>query len=267
MNEQIKHTTDFLRVLRSNGKYAFTLDALINEVPKSVKNIRNDLDRLREKGEIINIRKGFYTLLPIEYQSMGAIPVEFYIDDLMDYLSKKYYVGLFSASMFHGAAHQQPQEYFVISEAPKPRKIVNEHFIINFSEKKHFAIHDIESKKTETGYFNISGPALTFLDLIYFEKTIGGYNRIITVLMELMEVMSIGRMREAVKNQFPVSTFQRAGYIADYHLSDKKLANIFESKLAKSKPRTILLKSSGAPEGVVDNKWKVIVNVQIDSDL
>jgi len=138
MNEQIKHTTDFLRVLRSNGKYAFTLDALINEVPKSVKNIRNDLDRLREKGEIINIRKGFYTLLPIEYQSMGAIPVEFYIDDLMDYLSKKYYVGLFSASMFHGAAHQQPQEYFVIAEAPKPRKIVNEHFIINFSEKKTF---------------------------------------------------------------------------------------------------------------------------------
>ena len=267
MDDHIKHTTDFLRALKSNGKHAFTLDALINAVPKSVKNIRKDLDRLREKGEIINIRKGFYTLLPIEYQSMGAIPVEFYIDDLMGYLSKNYYVGLFSAAMFHGAAHQQPQEYFVITEAPKPRKIKHVHFNINFSEKKHFSIYDIESKKTETGYFNMSGPALTFLDLIYFEKIIGGYNRIITVLQELMEVMSMGKMREAVKNSFPDSTFQRAGYIADYHLNHKKLAYIFERKLAKSKPRTILLKSSGAPEGIVDDKWKVMVNVEIDSDL
>ena len=39
---------------------------------------------------------------------MGVIPVEFYIDELMRYLIKTYYVGLYSGAMFQGAAHQQP---------------------------------------------------------------------------------------------------------------------------------------------------------------
>jgi len=32
----------------------------------------------------------------------------------MKYLHKKYYVGLYSAAMLHGAAHQQPQEYYMV---------------------------------------------------------------------------------------------------------------------------------------------------------
>jgi hypothetical protein len=36
MDDHIKHTNDFLGALKSNGKYAITLDALINAVPTSV---------------------------------------------------------------------------------------------------------------------------------------------------------------------------------------------------------------------------------------
>ena len=55
----------------------------------------------------------------------------------MKYLNKTYYVGLYSAAMFHGAAHQQPQEFYIISEKPKPRKISNDIFLINFTEKRN----------------------------------------------------------------------------------------------------------------------------------
>jgi len=84
---------------------------------------------------------------------MGVIPVEFYIDELMKYLNKTYYVGLYSAAMFHGAAHQQPQEFYIISEKPKPRRISNDIFLINFTEKRNFPLIGIEDKKkTDTGY-------------------------------------------------------------------------------------------------------------------
>jgi len=267
MNGSIKHTSDFLQAIRSNGRYAFTLDELINKVPKTVKNIRKDLDRLRGKGEVVNIRRGFYAVIPAEYQKMGSIPVEFYIDDLMKYLSKEYYVGLYSAAMFHGAAHQQPQEFFVLTHSPKPRKINSKNTRINFSEKENFPLSGIEVKKTDTGYFKISNKELTFLDLIYFEQRIGGFNRIISVLRELSESINLNRMKEAVKIDFPVSTFQRAGYIAEYSLMNNKLANIFNNRLSTEKMKKVLLKSSAGKIGEWNEKWKVIVNCKIEDEI
>lgn len=267
MDDSIKHTSDFLRVLRSNGRYAFTTDSLKDGIPKSLKNIRKDIDRLREKGEIINIRRGFYAIIPYEYQKMGSVPVEFYVDELMTYLSKKYYVGLLSAAMFQGAAHQQPQEFFVISQAPKPRKIKNAKTLINFSEKKNFPVTATEQKKTDTGYFNISTQELTFLDLIYFEQAVGGLNKIITILQELSVNINLTRMKEAVKLDFPLSTFQRAGYIAEVVLQNSKLAGIFENRLSDCNLQAVLLKSSGKKTGLRNGKWKVIINTKIESDL
>ncbi|MBK7171976.1 MAG: type IV toxin-antitoxin system AbiEi family antitoxin domain-containing protein [Bacteroidales bacterium] len=267
MNGSIKHTNDFLQVIRSNGRYAFTIDELIEKVPKTVKNIRKDLDRLRDKGEVINIRRGFYTVIPVEYQKMGSIPVELYIDELMRYLAKKYYVGLISAAMFHGAAHQQPQEFFVLTQSPKPRTIKSKNTLINFSEKKILSTSGIEEKKTDTGYFKISNKELTFLDLIYFEQGIGGFNRIISVLRELSESISITRMKEAVKIDFPVSTFQRAGFIAEHILMNDKLASIFENKLATESMKKVFLKSSTDKTGIWNEKWKLIVNSNIEDEI
>lgn len=267
MNESIRHTADFLHYVRTNGRFSFTLEDLKRDIPKSIKNIRKDLDRLREKGDIINIRRGFYTIIPDEYRNMGVIPVEFYIDELMKYLNKTYYVGLYSAAMFHGAAHQQPQEFFIISEKPKPRKISNDSFLINFTEKRNFPLFGIEDKKTDTGYFKMSNVELTFLDLIYFEQSLGGYNRIISILEELSESMNPTKMKEVLKNNFPLSVFQRAGYIAENVLGNTKLAAVLENKLAKLNFKTVLLKSSEEKNGERNAKWNLIINTDIENDL
>ncbi len=74
-------------------------------------------------------------------------------------------------------------------------------------------------------------------------------------------------MRGAIKNVFPVSTYQRAGYISDNILRNNKLAAIFETKLAKSKSKTVLLKSSGPQYGDRDDKWKILINTQIEGDM
>ena len=198
---------------------------------------------------------------------MGVIPVEFYLDELMRYLAKNYYVGLYSAAMFHGAAHQQPQEFYIITEKPSPRKISNDSFMINFSEKANFPTLGIEKKKTDTGYFNISTKELTFLDLIYFEQTMGGFNRIMSILEELSEDINLTKMKELVKNDFPISVYQRVGYIAENVLGNTKLASIFETRLTKLKPTTILLKSSGEKSGDKNTKWNIIINTEIESDL
>jgi len=265
--EANRNTIDFLRDIRSNGRYAFTFEEIVETIGKPAKNIRKDIDRLREKGMVRNIRKGFFIIIPDEYSKMGVIPVEFYVDDLMKYLSKQYYVGLFSAAMFHGAAHQQPQEFFIISESPKTRNIKNRDIMINFSEKKHFPQAGIETRKTDTGYFKISDKALTFLDLIYFENLMGGYNRITTILEELSEDIKPASMKIAADNGFPASVFQRAGWVAENILQNNKLATVFEQKLASMNFQAAYLKASGLKSGAKDNKWRLFINTKIETDV
>jgi len=172
-----------------------------------------------------------------------------------------------SAAMFHGAAHQQPQEFYIISEKPKPRKISNDNFLINFTEKRNFPLIGIEDKKADTGYFKMSNIELTFLDLIYFEQSVGGYNRITSILEELSESINLAKMKEVVKNDFPLSVFQRAGFIAENTLANTKLAAVFENKLAKLNSKTVLLKSSEEKNGEKNGKWNLIINTEIESDL
>ncbi len=74
-------------------------------------------------------------------------------------------------------------------------------------------------------------------------------------------------MKDVLKNEFPISTIQRAGYVAENILFNNKLTNIFENKLSKLKLKPVLLKSSGKNIGDRDDKWKVIINTQIESDI
>lgn len=264
--EKNENMAGFVRELRSVGRYSFTVEEAVEAIHKPVKNIRKDIDRLREKNLLSNIRKGFYIIIPEEYSKRGTIPVEFFVDDLMKYLSRQYYTGLFSAAMFHGSAHQQPQEYFIISESPKTRNIRTDNTIINFSEKKHFPEEGVELHKTDTGYFKISGKELTFLDLIYFEKGLGGFNRISKILQELSEEISLSAMKKVVENYFPAAVFQRAGYISEQILQNKKLASIFEKKLEKLKFQPAYLKASGQKEGVKNIRWNLFINTEIEID-
>jgi predicted transcriptional regulator of viral defense system len=267
MHNTLRHTADYLQFIQSNGRYAFTIEDLTQSISKPLRNIRKDIDRLRVKGEVQTIRKGFYVSIPVEYRKMGMVPVEFYIDELMKFLSRNYYVGLFSAAMFHGAAHQQPQEFFVVSKAPVPRTIRQKNLAINFSEKKGFPEYGIEEKKTGTGYFRISDPALTFLDLVYFENHIGGLNRIVTVLQELIEMTQISQMKKAVKNPFPISVFQRVGFIVETILQNPVIAEVIEQRLAGKELKSVKLLPGGDAEGAFDSKWKVIINTPLETDL
>lgn len=267
MKDRIEHTGDYLRYLRSNGKYSFTINDLSEAIPKDNKNLRKDLDRLREKGEILNVRRGFYINVPDEYRNMGTIPVELYVDDLMRYFKSKYYVGLFSAAMLHGAAHQQPQEFFIINESPSIRNIKKNKFVINFSEKNKFPIYGIDERKTDTGFIKVSNRELTFLDLIYFEQKLGGLNRIITILKELVEEMQKSSFIKILQNPFPLTVFQRAGYILECILNKEDFALLLEKRLRKENYRNTLLSPLSKDIGETNKKWKVRINLEIESEI
>lgn len=116
---------DYLIKVRSKGKYSFTWSEAKAQFDISDKALNQSIYRLKTKKRVAQIRKGFYAIIAPEYSNSGMIPVHLFIDDIMKSLNIHYYVGLISAAALHGTAHQQPMEYFVITEKPAMRDIKN----------------------------------------------------------------------------------------------------------------------------------------------
>jgi hypothetical protein len=94
-----------------------------------------------------------------------------FLDGLMKFLQRHHYVGLLNAAALHGASHQQPQEYFVLTGYPVLRSTNKKGVKINYISTRLFPPGILlEKRKTETGYINVSNPILTGLDLVNFEK-------------------------------------------------------------------------------------------------
>ena len=60
--------------------------------------MKNELNRLCSNKTIVNVYRGFYVIIPVHYVLRGSVPATYYIDQLMTYLSKPYYVCMLSAA-------------------------------------------------------------------------------------------------------------------------------------------------------------------------
>lgn len=254
---------------QSRGKFVFSLEKVKVDFPDiSEQAIILALTRLSKKGRVLSVYKGFYLIIPAEYSSRGLLPPMLFIDSLMKYVDKPYYVGLLSAAALHGAAHQQPQEFFVVTNS-KQLTTHKKGLKINYVTKRNIPEGLLEKRKTESGYVNISNPELTAVDLIYYDNRVGGINRAASVLNELVEVMKPERITGELIETFSVPSIQRLGYILDVVLDQKVLADKLysESKSLKKEFFRQPLKAGEEKTGFQTNdRWKIIINVNIEID-
>ena len=271
MGEQVQiKIHNWVENLQSQGKYAFSL-ALIQEQLSgfSAIAIKSSLGRLSKKGLVISIHKGYYLIIPPQYKSKGILPPSLYLDAFMKELNRPYYLALLNAAAYHGASHQQPQEFFVITTFPVLRPTYKKGLKVNYISKKELPVNLLETKKTEAGYLKISNPILTATDLIQYEKRIGGINRVATVLNELAEAIKPDVFNRYLLQNTPVTALQRLGYLLEYEFKNHILADaLFHSlKINEAKLFRIPLKASAGKKGFSsENRWKVIVNTEIETD-
>ncbi|HED07869.1 MAG TPA: hypothetical protein ENI57_07130 [Ignavibacteria bacterium] len=259
---------DFIKEVQVDGKLYFTLDEVRKRFNANYKSaLKFSLNRLVNKTKILSVYKGFYVIIPPEYSRLKILPPELFIDALFKYLNRPYYVGLLSAAFYHGASHQQPQEYFVLIDKPAMRSTQEEGLKINYVVKSNLGKSKIENKKNSAGYIKISTPEQTAVDLICFQNRIGGLNRAATIIYELTETMEVKRFKDVLPNCRSNAALQRLGYILENVVGNNNLAEIVGNFLSNKKLFRVPLKSSASKEGVAVNpKWKVIENFKIDTD-
>ena len=138
-----------------------------------------------------------------------------------------------------------------------------------FFSKKEISMEFVRKHKTQTGHINVSCPELTAVDLVENEKSVGGLNRVCTVLNELAETMDLNSLDDSFFKTSAIPVFQRLGYILEHVLERADLAETLYSKMevAGLKFRKIPFKINKPTEGCeVDKKWKVIINQEIEID-
>lgn len=250
------------------GKITFSLGEVNTCFPHTTENNKRvSLWRMVEAGKIQSVWKGFYIIIPVEYELKGSVPPTVYIDKLMTYLRREYYIGLLNAAAFWGASQQQPQDLTVITNKGNYRDKHKNGVKINFVGKKTIPQTYILQKTTKTGYINISSPELTSMDLIFYQHEVGGLSKAGTVLKKLSEEVDFNRVNNDFFSFFPVTTVQRLGYILDEILDCKEIA---ETLYKKGKQAGLSFRKTPLnPENNIEQRrynklWKLIINEEIE---
>lgn len=259
-----KTLSEYVDYLQSRGVYVFTQAEALKATGCSEWVIRIAANRLITKKRIIKLRYAFYLIIPVEYLTAGAPPPAWYIDTLMQHHKQPYYVTLLSAAALHGAAHQQPQTFQIMTNKPL-RSIKIGRARVQFLVKKDLEKYEIIKKDTETGTINVSSPEVTAFDLVSYVNRIGSYSSIATVLIELSEAINPEKLLKAAKSE-KLAVVQRLGYLLEKY-GKQKVAEQLHTWLSQQKIRAVSLRTDKNYKQVSKNKnWQVYANEKIEVD-
>ena len=231
--------------------------------------MKNELNRLCSNKTIVNVYRGFYVIIPVHYVLRGSVPATYYIDQLMTYLSKPYYVCMLSAAELLGVAHQRPQQFSVMTTYPRRQLVTTRNVTTDWFYRDTLPEDALVIKNTETGTIKISNSLLTAADLVQNQQHVGGLSRVATILEELTELIDIDSQLPALIPFVKTVTWQRLGYILENVIEDKETADKLYEQLRASPARMVYKPLSTSAEGnpsFRDNRWKININVEIETD-
>ena len=253
----------FVEALQSSGQYVFTRDQALKALRASEVALKNALWRLSKGGRLASPRRGFYVIVPPEYRAAGSLPPSWFIRELMAYLGRPYYVGLLSAAALHGAAHQSPHEFQVVTDRPlRPTEVGRVR--IRFAKKANLAKTPTVGIKTPTGEIRVSSPEATVLDLVRYPQHAGFLSNVATVLREIAEHLDPVKLVSAAEADDEPAYAQRLGYLLD-RIGFAELAAPLAKWVSAKAPRVTPLRPdrplSGAPRNA---QWRVAVNEEVE---
>ena len=249
----------------ANGRYHFTMAEMRAALGVSEAAARLALGRLARKRLIASPARGFYVILPPEYKRLGCLPADQFIPALMAHLERPYYAALLSAAQYHGAAHHRPQT-FQVALAGSRRPIACGAVDVSFVVRKRLADVPVQSFNTPRGIVRVSTVEATALDVVGYEKRIGGLDQAATVLAELAERLDPNLLAAAAQTA-PVPWAQRLGYLLGLVGAAGKALPL-KSHVRERARDTVLLLPAGSDDRLAtrDDDWRLRINTAVEAE-
>ena len=145
---------------------------------------------------------------------LGAPPASPFIDLTMDHHRQHYYAGFLSAAAAHGAGHQSPMVFQVVTAARlRDRRIGRSR--IEFVQRAATAQRPRTRRDVPTGRIWVSTPEVTALDLVEAPAKGAGLSNVATILAEFPLNDALDADELATAAAYPTAVAQRAGHLDD----------------------------------------------------
>jgi predicted transcriptional regulator of viral defense system len=255
----------YIESLESKGRFFFTRKEAQKNLKTSSDTLKVMVHRLTKDNHIISLNRSCCVIVPIQYRTMGAPPTEWYLDEFMNFLHVKYYVGSLTAASYHGAAHQAVQVYQIVTDKQiRPIKLGRTNLSFLYKNKKSFcSIVPSLIPKTNEGV-HLSSPELTALDLLIYKDRVGSFNTVVTVLAELAPKINAETLIRLMEKTALVHG-QRLGYVLEM-TGHTDLSKDIHSFLESKSLRYHSLEPSLPPKGEKNKKWHLMINMTLEID-
>lgn len=248
----------------AEGRYAFTVADTAEALGGVSRQAAvENLVRLQKRNEVFSPAKGLYVAIPPEYRSWGVVPADWFVDDLMRHLRRPYYVALLSAARIHGASHQAPQVFQVMTTTARIRDREIGRVRLRFYGSKNVEEDKVERVTVPTGYAVVSAKETTVVDLVSHYRDVGGYGNVATILREIGELNGSEVARVAARRGRAV--VRRTGwFVEQFGKTDDLEALKQAARVDVGEPSP--LDPSGPRRGKTDRGWRLRVNRTVEPD-
>lgn len=255
---------DYITALAARGRHHFLTGELAQATGSSENAARAAIRRLRTKGLIATPYRGYHVIVPPEYRSIGCLPAEQFIGQLMDHLGLSYYAALLSAARYHGAAHQQPQVFQVMVKKNRP-PIECGRVRVNFIARNNVDDIPVTEFNTPRGHIFVPSPEATAFDLIGYPAHAGGLENVAVVLAELSESIDPNELK-SVAPLSPVPWSQRLGYLFGLLGLDNFSTALIDYLSGVYYETVPFAPGVNGAEIIREPRWKLYVNTELEPD-
>lgn len=261
---------DYIEMREEMGKLWFTKNDALQQLGCTKSALTQSIHHLIKKNRLARIRGDFILIVPLNYKNWGITPADWFIDPLMKTLDHPYYISTLTAAEYYGAAHQKPMQFQTVTD--HYLKDIKYHRIhIRFLQNQKIKKVPTRRIQVQTGYALISTPEATAFDLCKYYTACGFWSNIATVLLELLDSIDVDKLCQiALSRSYDTPIIQRLGFILS--LSEVEGGEVAE-KLYQSIDPTIFRWTPLTPKQKLlktiprDEKWKILINEEIEVDI
>lgn len=251
--------------LAVSGRHHFSSGEAHKALGVSRAAARQALHRLSRKGLIAQPARGFHVVVPPEHRWHECLPADQFIPELMERRGRPYYASLLSAAEYHGAAHQRPQVFQVMTgRAHRPIRCGRVR--VDFAVRSRIREVPVQSIRTPRGTVLVSTPEATAIDLVGYRRRAGGLDNVATVLVELAEAIEPDRLAGAARAG-PVAWAQRLGFLLESVGAGDRAVHLHAYVDGAARQTVPLLPGASRDGARRDRRWRLLVNAEVEPDL
>lgn len=212
--------------------------------------------RLKKKNRLTPIKPGVYVFSPLEAGPAGRGINPFLIPPVF-FPKKNYYIGYSSMFNYYGFTEQLFQTLYILNTSMRKEKNICG-VSCKFLKILEDRMYGLETVKIEGQDIRVSSKERTMIDLLYFNKPVGGIQPAESIFSEIVKKKKCD-IKKIIEYaiRFPnVTVRKRTGVL----LENAGISKVLLKPLAKSVENTALSSFGKSRKGKLNKKWNAIIN-------